>query len=169
MFIFQKKHAYKIDILLICCINIINNMTNIPPCIAVVQRWNSNYHGVSSNEYSYIDYMEKKYLLSWDTHYYDSDTDTDDSYDYTSMEQLDDALSFADPETVVEGNREAWSSHITCIIRKEYIYRGRTFCIRNYGIEKLQRKWRDYYQKRLAFMKNPRNLRYRQIYGKYPN
>jgi len=53
-------------------------MTNIPPCIAVVQRWNSNLHGISSTETPYVNYMETKYLLSWDTHYYDSDTDTDD-------------------------------------------------------------------------------------------
>ena len=144
-------------------------MTNIPPCIAVVQRWNSNLHGTSSDEGPYINYMQTKYLLSWDTHYYDSDTDTDDEGNrYTVEEQIDDALAFADPDTITLGDRNAWRTHIACIIRNQYVYRDRTFCVRNYGIEKFQRKWRDYYKKKLAFAKNIRNLRFRELYGKYP-
>ena len=127
-------------------------MTNIPPCIGVIQKWNSSYHGVSNNEGPYINYMQTKYLLSWDTHYYDSDTDSED-YPYPPEEQLEDAISFADPNTITLGDRQAWSTHIPCIIRKEYIYRGRTFCIRSYGIEKFQRKWRDYYKKNWLLQK----------------
>ena len=141
----------------------------MPPCIAVVQRWNSNLHGTSSDEEPYINYMQTKYLLSWDTHYYDSDTDTDDEGNrYTVEEKIDDAVAFADPDTIVLGDRNAWSTHIACIIRNQYVYRDRTFCIRSYGIEKFQKLWREYYKKKLAFAKNVRNLRYRELYGKYP-
>ena len=36
-------------------------MTNIPPCIGVIQKWNSSYHGVSNNEGPYINYkLERK-------------------------------------------------------------------------------------------------------------
>jgi len=144
-------------------------MSNIPPCIAVVQRWNPNYHGTSTDEGQYINYMQTKYLLAWDTHYYDSDTDTDEEGNrFTVEEQINEALSYADPNTIILGDRNAWSTHIPCIIRKHYEYRDRTFCIRNYGIEKFQRKWRQYYKKKLAFIRNPRNLRYRELYGKYP-
>ena len=144
-------------------------MTNIPPCIAVVQRWNPNYHGTSSDEGPYINYMQTKYLLSWDTHYYDSDTDTDDEGNrYTVEEKIDDALAFADPDTIVLGDRNAWSTHVVCIIRNQYVYRDRTFCIRSYGIEKFQKLWREYYKKKLTFAKNVRNLRYRELFGKYP-
>ena len=144
-------------------------MSNIPPCIAVVQKWNSNLHGISSTEVQYIDYMETKYLLYWNTHYYDSDTDTDDEGNrYTVEEKIDDALMFANPDNIIIGDRNYWRRHIVCIIRKQYVYRERTFCIRSYGIEKFQRKWRDYYNKKLAFAKNIKNLQYRQLYGKYP-
>ena len=144
-------------------------MSNIPPCIAVVQKWNYNLHGISNNEIQYIDYMETKYLLSWDTHYYETDTDTDEEGNqYTTEEQLSDALAFSKSAVVRHGDGIAWSRHTPCIIRKTYIYRDRTFCIRNYGIEKFQRKWRDYYNKKLAFAKNIKNLQYRQLYGKYP-
>ena len=142
-------------------------MTNIPPCIGVIQKWNSSYHGISSNERPYINYMETKYLLSWDTHYYDSDTDSED-YPYPPEEPLEDAISFADPSTITLGDRNAWSTHIACIIRNQYVYRDRTFCIRSYGIEKFQKLWREYYKKKLSFAKNVRNLRYRELYGKYP-
>ena len=144
-------------------------MSNIPPCIAVVQKWNSFQHGISNNEERYVDYLETKYLLSWDTHYYDSDTDTDDEGNrYTVEEKIDDAVAFADPDTIVLGDRNAWSTHIACIIRNQYVYRDRTFCIRSYGIEKFQKLWREYYKKKLSFAKNVRNLRYRELYGKYP-
>ena len=144
-------------------------MSNIPPCIAVVQKWNASYHGIDLSEGPYINYMQTKYLLCWDTHYYETDTDTDEEGNqYTTEEQLADALAFANPDTIIIGDRIAWSRHTPCIIRKTYIYRDRTFCIRNYGIEKFQRKWRDYYKKKLAFAKNVRNLRYRELYGKYP-
>jgi len=146
-----------------------NQHTNTPPCIAVIQKWNLSYHGINISEGPYVNYMETKYLLSWDTHYYDSDTDTDDEGNrYTVEEKIDDALAFADPDTIIQGDRNAWRRHIVCIIRKQYIYRERTFCVRSYGIEKFQRKWRDYYNKKLAFARNIKNLRYRQLYGKYP-
>ena len=77
-------------------------------------------------------------------------------------------MAFADPDTIVLGDRNAWSTHVACIIRNQYVYRDRTFCVRSYGIEKFQRKWRQYYNKKLAFIRNPRNLRYRELYGKYP-
>jgi len=145
--------------------------TNTPPCIAVIQKWRPYWHGTSEGERKFINYLSTKYLLCWDTHYYDSDSSDEEYDEYSPTEQIDNALDFADPnhiEQLYDGQQEAWSTHIACIIRKTYKYKDRTFCIRNYGIEKFQQKWRDYYKKKLAFVKNVRNLRYRQIYGKYP-
>ena len=92
-------------------------MSNIPPCIAVVQKWRERIHGISSNEVQYVDYMKTKYLLYWDTHYYDSDTDTDDEGNrYTVEEKIDDALMFANPDNIIIGDRNYWRRHIVCII-----------------------------------------------------
>ena len=73
-------------------------MSNVPPCIAVIQKWNKDKHGISSDEEKYTNYLSTKYLLCWDTHYYDSDTDDEYATEYLdgySPEiQLNEALSF---------------------------------------------------------------------------
>ena len=57
------------------------------------------------------------------------------------------------------------------IISISYLYHDRLFGIKQFGIEKFQRKWRDYWekkQKKIMFMKSIKNLRHRAIYGKNP-
>lgn len=147
-------------------------MSNIPPCIAVIQKWDKNEHGIDSDEEKYINYLSTKYLLCWDTHYYDSDTD--DEYTaryfdgYSPEIQLNEALSFVGIHAV---NIQAWEivyrKEIPCVIKKTYVYRDRTFCIRNYGIELFQKLWRDFHYIKMARYKAIKNLQYRQIYGKF--
>ena len=43
------------------------------------------------------------------------------------------------------------------------------FAILNFGIERLQKKYKTYYAKKMAYYKNPRNLRNREITGKFQN
>ena len=45
---------YKIDIINNIIISII--MSNVPPCIAVIQKWNKDKHGISSDEEKYTNY-----------------------------------------------------------------------------------------------------------------
>jgi len=147
-------------------------MSNIPPCIAVIQKWNKDKHGIDRTDEKYINYLSTKYLLCWDTHYYDSDTD--DEYEtiygdgYSPDIQLNEALDFIDIRSV---NIQAWEivyrKEIACIIKKTYVYRDRTFCIRNYGIELFQKLWRDFHYIKMARYKAIKNLQYRQIYGKF--
>ena len=165
-------------------------MSNVPPCIAVIQKWNKNEHGIDRTDEKYINYLSTKYLLCWDTHYYDSDTD--DEYaaryldGYSPEVQLNEALSFVGIRAV---NIQAWEiaspafgertnfSHfqpnlqyrneIPCVIKKTYVYRDRTFCIRNYGIELFQKLWRDFHYIKMVRYKAIKNLQYRQIYGKF--
>ena len=147
-------------------------MSNVPPCIAVIQKWNKGRHGISSDEEKYTNYLSTKYLLCWDTHYYDSDTD--DEYatryldGYSPEIQLNEALSFVSIHAV---NIQAWEiiyrNEIPCVIKKTYVYRDRTFCIRNYGIELFQKLWRDFHYIKMARYKAIKNLQYRQIYGKF--
>ena len=120
----------------------------------------------------YINYLSTKYLLCWDTHYYDSDTD--DEYTtryldgYSPEIQLNEALSFVGIRAV---NIQAWEivyrNEIPCVIKKTYVYRDRTFCIRNYGIELFQKLWRNFHYIKMARYKAIKNLQYRQIYGKF--
>ncbi len=148
-------------------------MSNVPPCIAVIRKWNKNKHGISSDEEKYTNYLSTKYLLCWDTHYYDSDTDDEymqTSYldGYSPEIQLNEALDFVGIRAV---NIQTWEivyrNEIPCIIKKTYVYRDRTFCIRNYGIELFQKLWRDFHYIKMARYKAIKNLQYRQIYGKF--
>lgn len=155
-------------------------MSNVPPCIAVIQKWNKDKHGISSDEEKYTNYLSTKYLFCRHTHYYDSDTDysdtddsdTDDEYfeydEYSSEIQLNASLSFANIRAV---NIQDWfivyRNEIPCVIKKTYVYKDRTFCIRNYGIEIFQKLWRDFHYIKMARYKAIKNLQYRQIYGKF--
>ncbi len=148
-------------------------MSNVPPCIAVIQKWNMDRHGIDSTDEKYINYLSTKYLLEWDTHYYDSDTDDEymqTSYldGYSPEIQLNEALDFVGIRAV---NIQTWEivyrNEIPCIIKKTYVYRDRTFCIRNYGIELFQKLWRDFHYIKMARYKAIKNLQYRQIYGKF--
>jgi len=143
--------------------------TDNPPCIAVVQKWRESFHGISEDETEYVKFLSTKYLMCWDTHYYDSDSSDVEYDDYDTVDQIDSALDFVGSRDIHTSFIESsWETRFPCIIRKTYYYRQRRFGIRNYGIEKLQKKWRDYYNKKLAFAKNIKNLQYRQLYGKYP-
>ena len=136
-------------------------MNNVSPCIAVIQKWNKDIHGISWYEKKYTSYLSTKYLLCWDIHYYYSDTDEeeDTTTRYLNVHSLNEALSFVG--TLGLGNE------IPCIIKKTYVYKDRTFCIRNYGIELFQKLWRDFHYIKMARYKAIKNLQYRQIYGKY--
>tara|TARA_B100001105_G_C22179712_1_gene352197 strand:- start:231 stop:674 length:444 start_codon:yes stop_codon:yes gene_type:complete len=147
-------------------------MSNVPPCIAVVQKWNKDKHGIDSTDEKYINYLSTKYLLCWDTHYYDSDTD--DEYaaryldGYSPEIQLNEALSFVGIRAVnIQDWEIVYRNEIPCVIKKTYVYRDRTFCIRNYGIELFQKLWRDFHYIKMARYKAIKNLQYRQIYGKF--
>ena len=53
--------------------------------------------------------------------------------------------------------------------KQSYSYRGRTWVNINYSFYNFIKKVKNYYKSKLAFYKNPKNLRYRQIHGKYPH
>uniref|UniRef100_A0A6C0J947 Uncharacterized protein n=1 Tax=viral metagenome TaxID=1070528 RepID=A0A6C0J947_9ZZZZ len=144
------------------------NRTNTPPCVAVIQKWRESYHGVSSNETECVKYLSTKYLICWDTHYYDSDSSDDEYDDYDIIEQIDSALDFADARDNSGQIIPSWSSHVPCIIRKAYYYRDRRFGIRNYGIEKFQKLWKNFHYIKMTRYKAVKYLQYRQLYGKYP-
>ena len=144
------------------------NRTDNPPCIAVIQKWRECTHGVSEDEIDYVNFLRTKYLICWDTHYYDSDLSDEEYDEYDTIEQIDSALGFSDSRNIHGQIIPCWETRLPCIIRKAYYYRNRRFCIRNYGIEKFQKLWREFHYIKMTRYKAVKNLRYRQLYGKYP-
>jgi len=143
------------------------NRTDNPPCIAVIQKWRECTHGVSEDEIDYVNFLRTKYLICWDTHYYDSDLSDEEYDEYDTIEQIDSALGFSDSRNIHGQIIPCWETRFPCIIRKAYYYRNRRFCIRNYGIEKFQKLWREFHYIKMTRYKAVKNLRYRQLYGKY--
>ena len=144
------------------------NRTDNPPCIAVIQKWRECTHGISEDEIDYVNFLKTKYLICWDTHYYDSDLSDEEYDEYDTIEQIDSALGFSDSRNIHGQIIPCWETRFPCIIRKAYYYRNRRFCIRNYGIEKFQKLWREFHYIKMTRYKAVKNLRYRQLYGKYP-
>ena len=129
------------------------------PNLAFLMKWDPSIHGSSSDEGPYINYLKTKYLvmeLVWG--------DGEDSFDadMTLQENIEWLNKYHDdpciePETLK-----------LCIIRNMYRYKDRDFGNINYGLEKIQRHWKNYYKRRMAFLKSIKNLNYRQSNGKYP-
>ena len=144
------------------------NRTDNPPCIAVIQKWRECIHGISEDEADYVKFLGTKYLICWDTHYYDSDSSVEPFDEYDTTEQIDSALGFSDSRNRYNGIFHlSWERRFPCIIRKAYYYRDRRFGIRNYGIEKFQKLWREFHYIKMARYKAVKNLQYRQLYGKF--
>ena len=108
--------------------------------------------------------MKKKNLLYYDDQPIDSDNeeDQDDPSTFTAIDDID-YIKYLMEECPYE--------YEIGIISISYLYHDRLFGIKHFGIEKLQRKWRDYWekkQKKIMFMKSIKNLKHREIHGKYP-
>ena len=130
--------------------------------LAVFGKWNE-IHGYDTNESpEIINSMKKKNLLYYDDQPIDSDDD-DDQDGLTPIEDID-YIKYLVEECPYE--------YEIGIISTSYLYHDRLFGIKHFGIEKFQRKWRDYWekkQKKIMFMKSIKNLKHRNIYGKYPS
>lgn len=126
--------------------------------LATFGKWTER-HGYDIDEsQEIINFMKRKNII-----YYDEDNDTFiDSDDETHITTIEDI------------NYIKWL-HEDCtyqyeigIIKFSYVFNDRLFGIKQFGIEKIQRKWREYWKKKIIFMKSIKNLKHREIYGKYP-
>jgi hypothetical protein len=129
--------------------------------LAVFGKW-SELHGHDADESpEIINSMKKKNLLFYDDQPIDSD-DEEDQDESTPIEDID-YIKYLIEDCPYE--------YEMGIISVSYLYHDRLFGIKQFGIEKLQKKWRDYWEKKekkIMLMKSIRNLRHREIYGKYP-
>tara|TARA_B100000902_G_scaffold201967_1_gene192501 strand:- start:105 stop:560 length:456 start_codon:yes stop_codon:yes gene_type:complete len=132
--------------------------------LAVFGKW-SEIHGHDSDESpEIINSMKKKNLLYYDDQPIDSDDEEnqDDPSTFTAIDNID-YIKY-----LMEGCPYEYEIGIISI---SYLYHDRLFSIKHFGIEKFQRKWRDYWkkkQKKIMFMKSIKNLKHREIHGKYP-
>ena len=118
--------------------------------LSFIIKWDPTMHGSSSNETSYINFMKTKFIII--------STIWQEEYD---NETFDEVLNWFNIY-------KAHGDIKLCVIKKMYRYRGRDFAIENFGINKIQKLWRNYYTKKIIFMKSIKNLKYREIHGKYP-
>ena len=131
--------------------------------LAVFGKW-SERHGHDTNEsQEIIDSMKRKNLLYYDDQpIYNSD---DEEY-----EDQDSPFNIVEDIPWYEDMMENCPYQYELgIISISYLYRDRLFGIKHFGIEKFQRKWRDYFKKKqekIMFMKSMKNLKHRAIYGK---
>ena len=133
--------------------------------VAIFGKWTeSNGHDADESQ-EVINSMKKKNLIYWDDEpLYDSEDDI--LYDDQDPFNISEDMPWV--EDWMEGCPYQYELGI---ITAGYTYHDRLFGIKHFGIEKFQRKWRDYWKKKqekIMFMKSIKNLKHRAIYGKNP-
>tara|TARA_B100001063_G_C16776690_1_gene566086 strand:- start:4614 stop:4979 length:366 start_codon:yes stop_codon:yes gene_type:complete len=116
--------------------------------LIITGKWNPHYLGYVPIEEKYVEYLKTKNFV-----YCTIDLNTDDT-----LEQLNEFIYF---NTNMEENVKL------SLAKNIYTYKNRTFANLNNGFEKLQQKFKNYQKKKMAYCKNPRNLRNREITGKF--
>lgn len=124
--------------------------------LSLICNWDEKY-GYDENETKFLKYFkQKKFVVCC----YDSDNDVYDAYDdtYNDDTYLDTLGCFMEI---------AKNSKLTPLFINKYHFNNRTFCNINYAFLKFQIKCKRYYQNRMKYYKNPRNLITRQITGTF--
>ena len=116
--------------------------------LALIQKWNPTDHGASSTEGIYLPYLQTKYLV-----YRVANT----RRQHIMLVSIGCALADGEVQRAL-GRATPRRAHI---IKKMYRYRDRDFAVLNYGLEKFQRIWRNYYA-RLTHLK-----KYQRIWRNY--
>ncbi len=124
--------------------------------LALIDKWNHNIYGCSTNEVSYLNYLSTKYYLIWTLHY-----PCDLWNDFKNFPQnlrLAHIWNINQPVTL----------HFA-ICKQTYMYKGRTWVIINHSFYNFIKKVKNYYKSKITFYKTPKNLRFKEIHGKYPS
>ena len=117
--------------------------------LIITGKWDPHYLGCIAIEEKHIEYLKTKYFV-----YCTIDLNAGDT-----LEQLNEFIDF---NTNMEQNVKLG------IAKNIYTYKDRSFANLNNGFEKLQRKFKNYQKEKMAYCKNPRNLRNREITGTFP-
>ena len=130
--------------------------------LAVFVKWSEIHRHDTDESSKSINSKKRKNIIYYDEQPIDSDDEEyqDDPSTFTAIDNID-YVKYIMEECPYE--------YEIGIISLSYIYHDRLFAIKQFGIEKFQRKWRDYWkkkQKKIMFMKSMKNLKHREIYGK---
>lgn len=115
--------------------------------LIITAKFSDTYFGYEPHEEEYIDYLKTKDFV-----YCRIDLGQD------TLEELNEFIEF---NTNMDQNVKL------SIAKNIYTYKDRSFANLNCGIEKLQQKFKNYQKEKMAYCKNPRNLRNREITGKF--
>jgi len=127
--------------------------------LAVFGKW-CEIHGYEPDEsLEIIDSMKRKNYL-----YYDEDPNDDN----INPEVQEETTGIQDIDYIKWLFEDCPYQYEIGIITFSYVYHNRLFGIKQFGFEKFQRKWREYYKKHINFKKSIKNIRHREIFGKYP-
>ena len=116
--------------------------------LIITGKWNPEYLGYQSDEEEYVEYLKTKDFVYC-------------TIDLNAGDTLEDLNEFIEFNTNMEENVKL------SIAKNVYTYKDRTFANLNLGIKNLQRKFKNYQKQKMAYCKNPRNLRNREITGKF--
>ena len=132
--------------------------------IGVISNWSPQTHGYdSSNETHLVNYFKTKKLLLEEF--------TEEDYDSDVIEMV--AFLEMIKQTMMDlhciRDIEAFKSIKIILYEKSYIYEDREFVSNfNNGINKIQKIWREYHKQKMKHYKSLKNIRHRQLYGKFP-
>ena len=127
--------------------------------LATFGKWTES-HGYDPDELDeVIDSMKKKNFIYYDEDPNDPyDSDQDDPSTFTAIQDID---------YIKYLHEDCPYQYEIGIITFSYVYNDRLFGLKHFGIEKFQKKWRDYYKRKIQHYSNPKNIRHREIYGKF--
>ena len=127
--------------------------------LATFGKW-SELNGYDRDEsVEVIDSMKRKNFIYYDEDPNDPmDSDQDDPSTFSAIQDID---------YIKYLHENCPYPYEIGIITFSYVYNDRLFGFKQFGIEKFQNKWRDYYKRKIQYYSNPKNIRHREIYGKF--
>ena len=148
--------------------------------LGLVEIINPQLHG---SYFNYDDWLNTHYLT------FESDVDVSDFYsgqlksdmDYLNNEIKENIVNMFQNTSIMHPNIRNYKKIVsklnyvsleiieTIEINPENSLDSTTVAIKKtFWLRIFQRKWKEYYRKKLSFMKSLKNLYYREIHGKYP-
>ena len=121
--------------------------------LALIQKWNPSDHGASSTEGIYLPYLQTKYLV----HRVATSANERCSIIWSDSHETDIRRAMPDegwPDGYIPAEVSEYFAELPHCrrsahpIKKVYRYRDRDFAVLNYGLEKFQRIWRNYYTRK---------------------
>jgi len=124
--------------------------------VALIDKWNPGIYGNGRNEAPYLNYFSTKYYLIWSL--------SEPSDLWNEYKDFPRNLQMA----YIWNNQLPVTLHFT-VCKASYLFKSRLWVVKNISFYNFIKKMKRYYKSKLAFYKNPINLRFKEIHGKYPH